>query len=263
MQHNIDSKRGLLQCQGRLFTIPNCGTVSAPVVCRCACTQVFNNMTLLSSAAVCAPGYGGADVNNCEDCADATTPGYGPEFRSDTACISCPTQNVGFSFFYKETLIPYMSAPVVRSKATSPADCVSRYAQIESGLWYLAGASTANAATTLANCVTACNGDANCMFINFQYTATSVANPATDTTGTCTLATSGDTGTGWVTSAASIWRNLQHTQIAFLVALIRTRTLPAAKPDNQASMRSSYLLIHLGVLDHAPPPTMTPNTCCM
>lgn len=147
---------------------------------------------------MCAPGYGGNDVNKCADC--ATAAGYGPEFRADTMCITCPTQDIGFSFFYKGELIPYKSAPVVRSKATSPADCVSNYAQIESGLWYLAGASSEVAtATKLADCVAACANTENtdkCMFATFKYTQETVAGTPEDTTGVCSLALSGNSGTG-------------------------------------------------------------------
>lgn len=144
--------------------------------------------------AVCEPGYGGASADACTDCAEKTPPGYGPEFRSSTECINCPTQTVGFSFFYKETLVPYQSPPVVRSAATSPADCVSQFAQIESGLWYLAGASNTATGTTvkLSACLESCRTSGTaCMFATFEYKGDAGANPDGD----CFLATTANTET--------------------------------------------------------------------
>lgn len=154
-------------------------------------SQILTCMQRLAwfCAAVCAPGFGGASASSCADCATASTPGYGPQQREDTQCIACPTQTAGYTFFYKGVRKAFTSPPVVRSAATSAADCVSKFAQIEDALWFLAGAATSRTANRITDCAAACGAD--CMFFTWEYTGATGDADA----GTCLLALSADDAT--------------------------------------------------------------------
>lgn len=145
--------------------------------------------------AVCKPGYGTTNIaSGCSECGPRK---YGPD-AAGTACVDCPAQTIGFTFFYKEQVIPYTSLPVAKTEASSSADCVSEFAQIQYGWWSLSGAATPHSANTLAACVSAClayktaASTDDCMFVTFTYTASAVASPPESTQGSCQLAITQD-----------------------------------------------------------------------
>lgn len=129
--------------------------------------------------AVCKDGYGlTGEETGCSLC-DAKSPAaYGPPGRTinDLACVTCPTMTQGFRFIYNGAVDSLTAAPVAKSPATSQGDCVAQFAQIESGLFYLAGATDTPtaAAADAAACRDACrdensSGAKICMFFTFDY----------------------------------------------------------------------------------------------
>jgi hypothetical protein len=81
---------------------------------------------------------------------------------------------VGFSFDYKGDNQPFTPAPVAREGAESAADCLAEFAQIEDVAWYLGGTANLEAvsdANTFDGCVAACQSNANCQYVTFNYTA--------------------------------------------------------------------------------------------
>lgn len=121
---------------------------------------------------VCAPGYGGIDTDNCAACGGSAGT-YGPPGRDTTGCVSCPVSLVGYQFWYNNVAYPYISDARAVSTAQDAADCVAGMAQIEDGLWYLAGAGgvTATSEANIAACANACLGDDACALVEFDYAA--------------------------------------------------------------------------------------------
>jgi hypothetical protein len=78
----------------------------------------------------------------------------------------------GFSFDWAGTAQPFTPAPVARTGAASPADCLAEFAQIVDSAWYMAGTAAmdvVSSAATFADCTAACTGD--CMYVTFDYDA--------------------------------------------------------------------------------------------
>uniref|UniRef100_A0A383VXC6 Tyrosine-protein kinase ephrin type A/B receptor-like domain-containing protein n=1 Tax=Tetradesmus obliquus TaxID=3088 RepID=A0A383VXC6_TETOB len=119
---------------------------------------------------VCKPGYGG--TSSCSLCGGSVGT-YGPAGRDTKPCEVCPVSAVGFQFFYGSNSYPYPSPARAVSGAQDAADCVAGMAQIEDGLWFLAGAegATATSEASIADCATACLGDATCALATFDYAA--------------------------------------------------------------------------------------------
>lgn len=148
------------------------------------------------ASAVCKPGFGGFSSSGCTACGPR---GYGPD-AAGTACVNCPAQQVGFTFFYRGEPVPYLSLPVARTEASSSADCVSEFAQIQYGWWFLSGASTdIPTATDLAACVAACESQATCMFLTFTYTGDVNPSSPESRSGTCKTALATELSAGQTT----------------------------------------------------------------
>lgn len=151
---------------------------------------------------VCKAGYGSStgNVANCADC--SATNGFGAPGRSGLACQACPTSSVGFRFVYNGQSMPYTSPAVSRSAASSASDCVSKWAQIEEGQWFLSGA-TAATGSTLELCQATCDGDSGCQFLSFNYADNSCATYAPSVTTAAAIVAYKATPSGDV-SAASV-----------------------------------------------------------
>ncbi len=129
-----------------------------------------------TDCSICKPGYGSStpgDLTACGECGG--TPGtYGPPGRAsdDLPCVACPKTAVGFQFWYNNTAYAYKPDPTAAAKAEDAADCVSSMAQIEDGLWWLAGAEADTGATTessVEDCAATCTGDDTCALATFDY----------------------------------------------------------------------------------------------
>lgn len=79
----------------------------------------------------------------------------------------------GFSFDWAGTPQPFTPAPVARTGAASPADCLAEFAQIVDAAWYMGGAvsltNATDSATTFDACVAACKASATCQYATFDY----------------------------------------------------------------------------------------------
>jgi hypothetical protein len=75
----------------------------------------------------------------------------------------------GFTFNYNSSSNNYNPDPIARSGAESSADCLSSYAQLAQGNWFMGGNATLinGGASTWAGCVTACSE--TCAFLTFDY----------------------------------------------------------------------------------------------
>jgi hypothetical protein len=78
---------------------------------------------------------------------------------------------VGFSFDFEGTNQLFKPISVARTGASSGADCLAQFAQIEDLAWYLpaTGLTAVASATTFDACALACTGD--CQFVTFDYAA--------------------------------------------------------------------------------------------
>lgn len=89
----------------------------------------------------------------------------------------------GFSFDFLGNNEAFNPAPVARTGAASPADCLSSFAQIADSAWYMGGNATmedVSSATSFELCTAACTTD--CMYVTYDY----------DTTGTkCSIKRAG------------------------------------------------------------------------
>jgi hypothetical protein len=91
---------------------------------------------LLHCAAVCAPGYGAANVASCA--ANAATTAicqggwYGPPDRNTTPCLQCPAASRTFTFAYPSALDIDAFTPAVTSPpyAAGVEDCLADFAQV-------------------------------------------------------------------------------------------------------------------------------------
>lgn len=129
---------------------------------------------------MCSVGYGGTTCDSqCGGSAGAT---YGPAGRQSTpatesACLACPVMTTGFSFDYLAQNQNFTPGAVARAGADSPADCLAEFAQIADAAWYMGGTvamtnvTQSDGVTTFAGCVANCKADANCMYITFDYDA--------------------------------------------------------------------------------------------
>ena len=146
---------------------------STAPMCGCATSNSFLHLRCLPCcSAVCTAGYGGASAAACASCGGVDTSAtYGPSTRTndETACIDCPVSAAGCNFIWGGINVPYMSVAISKSNADSPADCFALYTQVEDQAWELEGASTSDVAATLADCVAACSGATDCMFMTFSY----------------------------------------------------------------------------------------------
>ncbi|WIA38818.1 hypothetical protein OEZ86_002099 [Tetradesmus obliquus] len=156
---------------------------SAGTTTNAVCTDCGNGRSTTDVGSVsdndcelCLPGYGKTGKDNpgvkCDDCQGVR--GYGPASRVDgdnpNACVLCPTQDIGFTFFYGDEAKQYKAAPVIKEAQTSAASCLSSFAQITSGLFFLDGAATPATASTIDECAAACNSE--CMFFTWNYGTT-------------------------------------------------------------------------------------------
>jgi hypothetical protein len=83
--------------------------------------------------------------------------------------------SVGFSFDYKGVNKLFKPNSVARIGASSGADCLAQFAQIEDLAWYLPATTPGivtitEGITTFDDCAAACVGD--CQFFTFNYDAT-------------------------------------------------------------------------------------------
>ncbi|WIA10380.1 hypothetical protein OEZ85_010572 [Tetradesmus obliquus] len=164
----------MMQCPAGTFN----SDIKTPVACTACNDYKANTWTLEegsdanSDCAVCAPGYGGADLDHCGVCGGAAGT-YGPPDRVTTTCVECPVSVVGFQFWYNNDPYPYISPARAISTAQDASDCVAGMAQIEDGLWFLAAAegTTATSEANIADCATACLGDTTCAVATFDYKA--------------------------------------------------------------------------------------------
>lgn len=124
---------------------------------------------------LCVAGYGG---NNCTTSCGGGLDNlatYGPAGRpSGEACITCPTMaaDMGFTFNYGGVSNNFNPLPAARSGAESSADCLSSYAQLAQGNWFMGPTATLtnDTAASFTLCVSACG--TSCLFATFDYAAT-------------------------------------------------------------------------------------------
>lgn len=155
---------------------------------------------------MCLPGFGGAAVCTAT-CGGGTgtSATYGPAGRlavgvdANPNCITCPSMGAtnGFTFNFNGTSNNFNPDAAARTGAESSADCLSSYAQLAQGNWFMGGTATLgpNGATTWAGCVTACG--TTCAFLTFDY---SIAGGV----GACEVMVPTTTDTGFLTAVKAI-----------------------------------------------------------
>lgn len=139
---------------------------------------------------LCDAGYGGSggsDTTCTTKCGGAVASYGTPGREAGTPCTACSTQATGFSFEWMMNQDTYQSRAVAIDGAASAGECLSEFAQIVDGAWYiemgpLPGMSqltafdtqspanpvnTNTSANTHAECMSQCVG--NCMFATFDY----------------------------------------------------------------------------------------------
>jgi hypothetical protein len=81
---------------------------------------------------------------------------------------------MGFTFNYGGQSNNFNPPAAARLGAETSADCLSSYAQLAQGNWFMGAmgaALTNDTAETFADCVDACTIDATCVFATFDYAA--------------------------------------------------------------------------------------------
>lgn len=137
--------------------------------------------TSASSCDTCLPGWGGSASprgSNCStQCGGESGATYGPPGRDSSTrqCFSCGA-HTGFSFdvFAKNQV--YKPDIVARLGASSSADCLSEFGQIQDDAWFLGGSVALTEATAAAGsnmtfdaCVQDCKADDSCQYITYRY----------------------------------------------------------------------------------------------
>lgn len=106
---------------------------------------------------------------------------YGPPGRSPTdpdnmECVACSTMTTGYSFEWNLQNDPIAVPAVSRDNASASTDCLSKYAQIVDGSWYLPITPSGNVNYTGINNFTGCldqcdlTGEPNpCQYVTYDY----------------------------------------------------------------------------------------------
>lgn len=120
-------------------------------------------------------GYSGQDCS--QQCGGvATAASFGPPGRLiNSPCVPCSSQGktVGFSFDFNMQNDLFAPRTVARPRASSATDCLSEYAQVVDGSWYLPlsssqGTSTTKEVPSFAACVDICSATA-CQLLTYDY----------------------------------------------------------------------------------------------
>jgi hypothetical protein len=121
---------------------------------------------------LCAAGYGGT---NCTLCGGGSgqQATYGDGTLLKTPCNLCPLPGTGFSYSFNGVSYPYPANVVSRSGAQGAADCLSQFAQIRPGTWWLESTNMTedqqqSQQGNFENCFNTC-GD-GCLFATWDYT---------------------------------------------------------------------------------------------
>ncbi|KAF8066436.1 hypothetical protein HT031_002760 [Scenedesmus sp. PABB004] len=135
---------------------------------------------VLPCPAVCPAGQGAANSGAaCAPCASGT---YGPDWRvaAELACVSCNGPANVYSFSYGGSLNVFNSTAVTPAGAALPSACVTGFAQVLDGKWYLNSTPDANLVSgptsspnthaSLEACVAACTD--NCEYVSYNYAGT-------------------------------------------------------------------------------------------
>jgi hypothetical protein len=167
---------GQLHIDGRTGLASHALHAADNTLCSAAALPYFAASSHLT---VCKPGFGGDDVADCNACGgDGNYGSYGPSGRDTTQCVQCPKSEVGFQFWYENVAKPYMPDPRAVAQAQDASECVAAMAQIEDGLWYLAGAEgdTATDADDIGDCATRCLNSPTCALATFNYAVSGTAS---------------------------------------------------------------------------------------
>lgn len=145
------------------------GDVTCPVCSGGTTTAEIGQRT----CTYCKPGFGGAACDACGGTQPTYAAGVREAANADSACLTCPSMNPGYNFWYstggKNEYIPATVAPA-QAKGTS--ECVALFAQ-HADNWFLAGASTTEYTSTqtmtLTVCADGCRDIAGCQFVTYDY----------------------------------------------------------------------------------------------
>lgn len=151
----------------------NLGVTNSETCTACTSGQTTSlpGATSLAGCDLCAAGFGGS---TCAACGGGSGATYGDgSTLSKASCSLCPGPGVGFAYSFNGETYPFPAPVVARSEAKGVADCLSLYAQIRPGTWWLDsnGTTVDSQSNTWNDCFTSCGN--NCLFATWSYSSNS------------------------------------------------------------------------------------------
>jgi hypothetical protein len=131
-------------------------------------TTSLPGATALSGCDLCAAGHGGATCGLCGG-GSGVQATYGDGTLLKTACKSCPAPGTGFAYSFNGVSYPFAAEVVARSGAKGAADCLSQFAQIRPGTWWLesTGTTADSQPQSFEECASSCGN--GCLFATWNY----------------------------------------------------------------------------------------------